>query len=90
MPSATVALCLSQSSHLLCPVPVGVALSMHVDVVVKWQSTVEGGLMVVDFRKQVYCPFYSSILRSDPMVALDGLQGRYRLAPKGAKSLPDS
>ena len=30
-----------------------------------------------------------SILRSDPMV-LDGLQGRYRLAPKRAKSLPDS
>jgi len=30
-----------------------------------------------------------SILRSDPMV-LDGLQGRYRLAAKTAKSLPDS
>jgi len=30
-----------------------------------------------------------SILRSDPMV-LDGLQGRYRLVAKAAKSLPDS
>jgi hypothetical protein len=55
---------------------------------VKWQSKIERRDSMPHFGAGLLSVLLS-ILRSDPMV-LDGLQGRYRLAAKAAKSLPDS
>ena len=54
----------------------------------KWQSRI-GRRFQHPISGQDLLSVLLSILRSDPMV-LDGLQGRYRLAAKAAKSLPDS
>ena len=58
----------------------------------KWQRTIRNVGQVRLFSAGFDGRLLSvllSILRSDPMV-LDGLQGRYRLTVKAAKSLPDS